>query len=98
MEIKTKFNLGNEVYVLRPYFTTYSDNEMWEVAAYGRKCTVTGIFTETCDGKTDIMYKLHSNIYIFDEDFKEEWLFMDLEEAKEECRRRNNEEDYGYHY
>lgn len=96
MEIKPKFNLGDEVYVLRSYFATYSDNELWQITAHQRKCTIVGIYVEIEDDRIDIMYRLHSDIYIFDEDFLEERLFTNLDEAKEECRRRNNEEGFGY--
>lgn len=75
MEIKTKFNIGDRIYLIEII------GRKWIVAPYSRNndCTITGIVIR-CEG---VYYNTSLSIY------SEKDCFVTEEEAQKECDKRN---------
>lgn len=83
LEIITKFNDGQEVYIIDDGYVDYEKGSKWRVFGPSK---IVGVEIYIRNRETDIIYK-------FNEEYSEseEFCFATKEDAQKECNRRNNE-------
>lgn len=87
MTIETKYNIGQEVYVIYEYYDTGKQKAQWKIEEYPHEIRNIKTKTSCIKGnlKTYISYRLRLIGW-----FVEENVFDTYEKAKEEVDRRNN--------